>query len=81
MSSTLMWRPANSDGNSLPYDLKKVISRRLWDTDGSCGSGVATVNETDIEYLEGLQDAGIDGASELIKIIQEHGDVQLWHEY
>jgi len=38
-----MWEPVhpNTSRKSLPDELKRVISRRLWDTDGSCGGGQA----------------------------------------
>jgi len=80
MSSTLMWKPLTGAQGSLSYELKRVISKRLWDTDGSCGGGVATMNSTDLDYLQGLMDAGIEGADEIIDLIHEHGDIQLWHE-
>jgi len=82
MSSTLLWRPAISqEGKSLPYELKRVISRRLWDTDGTIGDGTALVSNCDIPYLEGLRDSGIEGAAELIKLIAKHGEIVLWHEH
>lgn len=82
MSSNLMWRPARPPkSGSLPKDLKFKISKRLWGTDGSCGDGEATVTESDIPYLEGLADAGISGAAELIELIRKHGEVVLWHQF
>lgn len=82
MSSTLMWKPVMpEEGQPLPRKLKFVISRKLWDTDGSCGEGHAVVDESLIPYLEGLRDAGVDGAEELIEIIRKHGVVSLWHEH
>lgn len=80
MSTNLMWKPKTQSNGSLSKQLKKVISRRLWNTDGSCGGGVATVNETDIEYLNGLLDAGIEDAEELIDLINQYGEIELWHE-
>ena len=76
-----MWRPIVTDANDLPKELKFVISRRLWDTDGSCGHGEASMNSSDISYLEGLRDAGIKGAKELIDAIEQYGTVILWHEH
>ena len=81
MSSSLMWKPVTQASGSLDFELKKTISRKLWDTDGSCGGGVATVDSADIPYLEGLRDAGTKGASELIKLIHKHGEIELWHEH
>lgn len=82
MSSTLMWRPVVPvEGYSLPYELKKTLSRKLWDTDGSTGGGEATMTENDIPYLEGLRDAGVKGAEKLIEILRKHGAIVLWHQH
>jgi hypothetical protein len=81
MSSSLMWKPVKQASGSLPKDLKYPISRRLWGTDGSMGYGSAIVDSSFIGYLEGLQDAGVKGAEELIGLINEHGEVELWHEH
>ena len=81
MSSTLMWQQFRQADGHLPDELKRVISRKLWDTDGSCGIGKSTVDKSDIPYLEGLRDAGIKGADELIKLIYNHDEIQLWHEH
>jgi len=81
MSSNLYWRPVDVNAERLPKSLKFAISRRLWDTDGSCGSGEAVMSVNDIPYLEGLRDAGVDGAKELIGHIEKHGAVILWHEH
>ncbi len=81
MSSTLCWKPETAAEGSLPYELKRAISRKLWDTDGSCGGGEIVVKADLIPYLEGLRDAGIEGADELIRLITEHGRIVLWHEH
>ena len=82
MSSTLMWRPVVPvEGYRLPFELKKTLSRKLWDTDGSIGGGEAGMTEADIPYLEGLRDAGVKGADELIEILRKHGAIVLWHEH
>lgn len=81
MSSTLMWRPLIKDGDSLPDELKWVLSRKIWDTDGSCGDGEAILDGSWISYLEGLRDANTKGASKLIEAINKHGEIVIWHEY
>lgn len=82
MSSTLLWRPVMPvEGFSLPYELKKTLSRRLWDTDGSIGGGEASMTEDDIPYLEGLRDAGVRGAEELIEVLRKHSLIVLWHQH
>jgi hypothetical protein len=82
VSSALMWRPiVPTQGRQLPFALKKTLSRKLWGTDGSCGGGEAVMTSADIPYLEGLRDAGVDGAEQLIDIINKHVMVALWHEH
>ena len=81
MSSTLMWKPVTQANGYLPDELKRTISRKLWDTDGSIGGGVEVVDGKDIPYLEGLRDAGVKGADELIDLIRVHGAIELWHEH
>ena len=79
MSTNLMWGIV-ATGDSLPKELKRIISRKLWDTDGSCGGGKVVVNCELIPYLEGLQHCGVEGAEELIDLINHHSEIELWHE-
>ncbi len=76
-----MWKPETTASGYLPDDLKRTISRRLWDTDGSCGGGPVTVGRGDLSYLAGLRDAGVKGANDLIELINKHGAIVLWHEH
>lgn len=79
MSTTLMWKPVSKIKGDLPRALKFAISRKLWGTDGSCG-GSATLKHKDINYLEGLRDAGIAGADDLIELIHKYDEVIVWHQ-
>lgn len=82
MSSTLMWRPADPIvGEPLSFALKKTISRKLWGTDGSTGGGEAMLTINDAAYVEGLRDAGVDGADKLLAILNEHHAIILWQEH
>lgn len=81
MTSTLVWSQVTTHEGRLPFELKKVISRRLWDTDGSTGGDPVIVDEKLIPYLEGLVHAGVHGAAGLIDLINQHGQVKLWHEH
>ena len=81
MSSTLVWEPYSShEGEPLPDELKRVISRKYWDSDGSVG-GSAVLSSKDIPYLEGVRDCGVKGASQLIDLINEYGQLRIWHTY
>lgn len=81
MSSTLVWRPDTNESNPLPDGLKYTLSKKLWGTDGSCGGEPMRIGGSFVPYLEGLRDAGIDGAEELIDIIDRYGSVIVWHEF
>lgn len=76
-----MWRSVCRPGGELPCELKYKLSRKLWGTDGSIGGDPAIVGKQLVPYLEGLRDAGVEGASELIGLIKTHGTVELWHEH
>lgn len=80
MSTNLHWAPSSRHcGNTLSKDLKRAISRKLWDTDGSCGNGTAIVDTNDLGYIEALRDMGVEDADTLIELIEKHGSIELWH--
>jgi hypothetical protein len=58
-------------------DLKVILTHHVW---GGCGGTWEErwLDRTDVQYLSGLADAGIDGAEELIEMIQEYGSVKVW---
>jgi hypothetical protein len=74
MSCTLYWEPAKREKKELPDALKYVLQRRYG------GTVHTTVSERDLGYLNGLRDANVKGAQELIDAINEHGDVVV-HEF
>jgi len=83
MSSSLYWRPVPRDippAEELPYQLKKALSVRLWGHDGSLYGDKVELNKATpiIPYLEGLADAGVEGAEELIRAINIHDAVVVW---
>lgn len=83
MSSNLYWRPVPvppREGD-LPFALKKVLARKLWDHDGSLSSDPAELDRDDpalVGYLQGLRDAAVEGADVLLAAVQEHGRVEVW---
>ena len=80
MSTNLHWAPKPTSTNTtLSTELKRAISRRLWDTDGSCGDGKATVGHKDLPYIEALRDMDIEDADLLIDLIETHDEIELWH--
>lgn len=70
--TTLKWQPEKIDGNYLPDELKYELQKRFY---GSIYEQVLA--EEDLSYLEGLRDADVDGAKELIKAIYKHGRIVL----
>jgi hypothetical protein len=79
MSFNLYWRPVKpTTAKSLPRDLKKPLAKRFFDSDGSLKGGPVTLTDKDSDYLEGLADAGVDGAEELIEAIRRHGAVEVY---
>lgn len=73
MSSNLVWRPEVKKGNRLSNDLKLIL-RRKWHLPYTC-------SESDFPYIEGLKDAGVDGAEDLLSLILIHKVVILSEEY
>ena len=73
MSSSLYWEPVNKENKYFPDELKYALRKRF----GSLIERVA-LNYDDVSYLEGLRDAGVKGAEELISAIEKHDEVVIW---
>ena len=71
MSSTLCWEPKHRETKTLPNALKYVLQKK----EGLDGVINITMGESDLGYLQGLKDAGIEGAEELITAIEKHNQV------
>ena len=72
MSSTLYWEPANRKMKDLPDALKYVLQKKF------SGSGIDTIMcDGDVPYLNGLKDAGVKGAEELIEAIEKYHEVRI----
>lgn len=69
MSSTLYWRPVGG-GKSLPDAIKRALKKRF-DLKNT------TLQTHDLDYLNGLRDAGVEGAEELIAAIEKHEAITL----
>lgn len=86
MTSTLMWLPVRPEGaNSLSFKTKVRISRKLFDTDGSTGTGKVQMDFNDIGFLEGMIAAGDPeirkDCEALIEAIKVYGAIELWHQH
>ena len=76
MSSSLSWKPVIfKSGNELPDTLKFVLR-------GKFGSPIDhEFDESEVNFFLGLEAAGIDGASEVIKSIKKHGKIRIYEEW
>jgi hypothetical protein len=80
MSSSLVWQPKIDGGKPLPDALKYALQKRYEGLGGKSG-GSRTLSHRDIEYLKGLDDAGVKGAKSLIDAIEKHNDIEIWLVY
>lgn len=77
----MYWRPAPKEeppAHDLPYELKRAVAQRFWGHDGTLHADDHLLSKEDVPYLEGLADAGVDGATELIEAIRQHGRLLVW---
>lgn len=75
MSSSLEWEPRNRERESLPDELKFVLRKRY-------GEPVSSIiDDSDLAYLAGLRDAGIEGAEDLIEAINKYGEIHVKEHY
>ncbi len=71
MSTSLGWKPVSKDYTYLSTELKFAMRKEY-------GSFINAVLDTsDIAYLTGLRDAGIDDAQDLIDAIEQHNEIKL----
>lgn len=74
MSTNLYWNPVLPEtGECLTLELKWALRKRY---DGIDFVDM-TLDCTDISYLKGLKDAGLEGAQKLIDGIETHGEIRV----
>lgn len=76
MGSTLTWEPADRSKAALPTELKLILQKRFGST-----IRVVRLDVSNISYLQGLADAEVPGALDLIAAIEMHGVVVLNEEF
>lgn len=69
MSQNLYWRPV-ADASILPDALKRVLRKEWFQSGSEC-----RVDHHDTEFLRGLRAAGVEGADELLTLIEERGEI------
>lgn len=77
MTTRLLWRPLPEAGSPLPESLKKILSHKIWQSDGELYCEWEPIGHHMLLYLEGLRDAGVAGAEDLIDLIKVHKAVEL----
>jgi hypothetical protein len=78
MSTNLFWRPIPDD-EPLPYVLKQLLGRKIWDDGGLHGEWTEIGREL-LPWLEGVRDAGGEvgtEAQQLIALINVHGTIEV----
>lgn len=75
MSASLMMRPKKTEGEFLPDELRFILTRQLQP------SGKKLFDTSDAHYLQGLADAQVNGAEQLLEFIKLHGEVIVWESY
>jgi len=77
MRASLSYRPVVPHAGKTLGDALKSVLREKYELD----SVSHLLRESDIPYLEGLRDAGIKDAKELIDCIEQHKKVEIFLSY
>lgn len=77
MSSSLRWKPEQKPRGSLSTAVKFALRKR---TGGQLNDEIV-LTAADIPYFEGLRDADVEGAEEVIKLIELHGKIFVWEQF
>ena len=73
MSCTLCWKPVAKHS----YHISEIQLRNILDKKYGYP---AKLNYGDISYLTALDDAGVNGANELINAIEKHDEIEIFLE-
>lgn len=73
MSYNLYWKPVVSKRHPSLPDALKLVMREEYGTPLH-----ETVNEDDRGFFRGLAAAKVEGAEEVLDLIDKHGTVELW---
>ena len=75
MSTTLWWRPCQTLHTALDDDLKHVLGKQ-----GKLNACRYVADNTQRLYFEGLRDAGVTGARDILDALERHQTIELWVE-
>lgn len=79
MSVSMYWyKPPTERGalGSSGYPLKGILAKRYGQYDGSMHEDFI-LNKTDLEYVRGLADAGIEYADQLLQDLEKYGTLEV----
>jgi len=74
MSAHLYWKPAGDGERIGGPALRDALMRKYM---SGHGDHVALDHDSR-DFLEGLAAGGVDGAAELLRLIDEHGAIDVW---
>lgn len=75
MTTSLYWKPISTDEYGVSDHLRNILRKHC---DQVCV--FTTLDQSDISYLQGLADAGIADATNLMAAIREYGEIQLFEQ-
>lgn len=75
MSRTIFWAPKIIAKDIVPYKLAEILNKRYVSLNG------LNLSEKDLEWLQGIMDAGVEEAGLLIDAIKSHKNILLSEEY
>lgn len=73
MGCSLYWRPIPKKQYRVgEYQLRDILEKRYgYPSELDC---------SDVTYLKALDDAGVEGADELVEAIEKHGEIEIFKE-
>ena len=92
MSATGVWRPApivkTPPGGTFDLPLRNIMRERFdlpvgdsYEEPGRVGGRLIESTESNRAWLQGLVDAGVEEADELLEALRKHGRIEVWLVY
>jgi hypothetical protein len=72
MSCSLYWRPVGDGTQVGDTQLRNAVERRFGHR--------ARLDDSALEFLRGLEAAGVEGADDLIAAIERHDEIEIYQE-
>jgi hypothetical protein len=73
MGCSLRWKPrSKKDYGCGSYQLRDILENKY--------GYPSNLDYSDLTYLESLQDAGVEGAEDLIEAIRKHDEIEIYKE-